>query len=351
MKKIFFIVFLILNMFLSAFAEEKVLFGAEDKENPLHIWNIELTDYWVKLSDQILKDYENINLTHHQKIMLLLKYTEKFSIGFPQNGGHPKYVIEEQKGACGTFTNVFAALIRVNGYSVRFINMYNYPTNLGHTVAEVFYEGKWHLYDTTYSAYFTTDPSNVVNPYVLSFDEIKRGDIKSHIQINNLNRYYKQGELASKFVSYDIYKYSNPSCPIGMGYKMYFPLYLDLKNKNKISKEDFNTKNQGATYIGVAGINQNHKYEISGLQEEANYSLILSPSFIGGHKELDSIVLVVSSSCDIKADKIEYFAKDQKDISIDFMATSNKCNITIETNLSDQFMKYLSLKQISLIQK
>lgn len=230
-------------------------------------------------------------------------------------------------------------------------NMYNYPKDNGHTVSEVFYNGKWNLYDTTYSAFFTTEPSNIINPYVLSFAEIKNGNFESYIQINNLERYYKDIPSASQFVSYDIYKLSNPSGPIGMEYKMYFPLILDFKNKPQILKEDFNTKNQGVSYIGIADTNQNHKYEISNLEKGNRYALVLSPNFIGGHRELENIKLIISSNCTIDKNEILYFSNNKNDIEIVFNASSNKCNITVETDLSGEFMKYLSLNKISVIKK
>lgn len=57
-------IFLILSCFLisqSSWANdnsnpaEKILMKANDKNNPLNIWNMDLTDYWSKLSDDILK--------------------------------------------------------------------------------------------------------------------------------------------------------------------------------------------------------------------------------------------------------------------------------------------------------
>ncbi|XOB65737.1 transglutaminase-like domain-containing protein [Deferribacteres bacterium DY0037] len=279
-KKIIFLILLVMAICLPASAKENVLFGPTDTENPLHVWNIEITDYWLNLSNKILSNYANAGLTPHQKAMLFLKYTENYKIVFPEQGAHPKYVVEEQVGSCGTFTNVFLALMKVNGYNGRIANLHNFPANYGHTVAEVFYNGKWHLYDTTYSAYFTTEPGNIVDPYILSFDEINKGNSKAYIQIYNLERYYK-GILASKFISFDIYKLSEPAGPIGLKHKMYFPLSLDLKTKPKISKSDFNTKNQGASYIGAAGINQNHKYTITSLVKNNKYKLVLTPNFIG----------------------------------------------------------------------
>ncbi len=351
MKKIVVFILLILGTVTSLFAEEKVLFQADDKKNPLHIWNIELTDYWVKLSDEILKEYKNVKLTPHQKAMIFLKFMEDFDVGFPKQGPHPKYVVEEKIGACGTFTNVFNALMAVNGYEARVVNLYNYPTSeMGHTVSEVYYNSKWNLYDTTFSGYFTTDIENLIDPYVLSFEELKNGK-NSFLYINNLNRYYKTVDIQRNFISHDIYLKSNPSGPIGLDKKMFFPLYLDAKNKNIIKKADFSLKAQGASYIGVAGINQNHKYEISNLEKGNHYALVLSPNFIGGYKELENIKLIISSDCNIDKNEILYYGNDKNDIEIMFKASSNKCNITVETDLSGEFMKYLSLNKISVIKK
>lgn len=351
MKKIVVFILLILGTVTSLFAEEKVLFQADDKKNPLHIWNIELTDYWVKLSDEILKEYKNVKLTPHQKVMIMINYMSDYKIGYPSQG-NPKYVIEEGVGSCGTFTNAFVALMKVNGIESRQIGLYNYPKNTGHVVAEVFYDNKWHLYDTTYSGYFTTEPENVTNPYVLSFDELK-GDFseKYYKVFYNLKRYYKSQKLASEYFSKEIYKFASPSGIIGASHRMFFNLFLDLNTKPTITKEDFGPKNQGAGYIGAAGLNQNHEYKISNLEKDNNYALVLTPNFIGGHKELENIKLIISSDCNIDKNEILYYGNDKNDIEIMFKASSNKCNITVETDLSGEFMKYLSLNKISVIKK
>ncbi|XOB95823.1 hypothetical protein ACMC5U_13060 [Deferribacteres bacterium DY0609] len=37
------------------------------------------------------------------------------------------------------------------------------------------------------------------------------------------------------------------------------------------------------------------------------------------------------------------------DIEINFRATKNKCDVTVETDLSGEFMKYLSLNEIKIL--
>ncbi|WP_236686238.1 hypothetical protein [Taylorella equigenitalis] len=76
-KFILFILFSSLNInalgqTTSTVLGETVLMSSTDKNNPLYVWNIELTDYWSKLSDEILKGYKekNIQLTPHQMAMI-----------------------------------------------------------------------------------------------------------------------------------------------------------------------------------------------------------------------------------------------------------------------------------------
>lgn len=355
MKKIIF-VFLVLFLQQLSYAqelnnkdEEKVLMSAMDKNNPLHIWNMELTDYWVKLSDEILKDYKKTKLTPHQMAIIFLSFTEDFDIGYPKAGPHPKNVVNEEIGACGTFTNVFNALMAANGFKARVINLYNFPTNeLGHTVSEIYYDGDWHLYDTTFSGYFTTEPSNIINPDVLSFEEIKNNKPGTLI-IKNHRRYYKTIPLQRKFVSRDIYLNANPSGPVAFDYKLYYPIALDPVNRPVINREDFALKAQGGSFIGIGGANANHNYHIKGLVEKKKYSISITPKSIGGHKDLNNIKLLVSSkNCSVDVNEITYKQGDKNDLLINFTANGTSCTITVENNESPEFMKYLSIKKISV---
>ena len=352
MKKIVLIILIFLHV--SLYTKEQILYKANDKDNPLAIWNLPITTYWSELSEKILKDYKDIKLTPHQQAMLFLKYTEDYSIGYPKQGANPKYVIEEQIGSCGTFTNVFLALMKVNGFNGRVVGLYNYPKDTGHSVAEVFYNDKWHLYDTTYSSYFTTTPSDIIHPNVLAFKEVKKSNSENTtIYIANIKRYYKYANLAKQYVSFNMYKLSNPSGPIGMKNNMIFPITMDFKTKRVITKKDFGPKNQGASYIGVAGVNQSHRYILNNLKSNKNYILSLTPKFIGGHKDLDRFDLYISSEhCIIQNKTITYLANSKKTIQINFnTANEEMCIIDIYHKLSGDYMKYLSLNKIELKEK
>ena len=353
MNYIFLILIIIFSLSSSVYSNEKVLFSKNDKSNPLHVWNLDITNYWKELSDKILAHYKNIQLTPHQKAVIFLDYTSEYKLGFPVGGAEPKNVIKEKTGACGTFTNVFLALMRVNDIQGRIVNLYNFPKDTGHTVAEVFYDNKWHLYDTTYAAFFSFNPSDMLDPKVLSFKELKNlQEIQKVFRtIINYKRFYKYRSNAEKYVSFDIYKKANPSGPIGLKNKMYFPIYLDLKKKNTINKKDFGPKNQGAGYIGVAGINQNSKYIISGLTKNKKYAIILEPNFIGGDKNLNSIDLqLTSQDCNLLKQYYKY-TNNGHVIKLNFIAAKKTCNIIVDTNLSGEYKKYISLKSIKIIEE
>lgn len=331
--------------------KEKVLMSATDINNPFHTKNLELTDYWVKLSDDILKDYKEFKLTPHQLAIIFIDYIDEFKLGYAKGGSNPKYNVEEKVGSCGAFTNIFNALMAVNGYKVRAVGLYNFPKENGHVVAEVLYDNKWHLYDTTYGGYFTTDPSNIIDPYVLSFEEIKENK-PSTLIIHNHSRYYKT--LGGRqFINREIYLNANPSGPLEFDNKLYFPIDLDLINKPAISQENFRGKAQGAAYIGIGGVNANHTYKLTNLEDNGSYNLSITPSHIGGQthikNNLDKIKFQVSSKdCKVSTDELIYINKDKNDIVLNFKAIGNSCTITIENNEPPIAMKYLLIKKISL---
>ncbi len=70
-------------------------------------------------------------------------------------------------GACGTRTGIYISLAKAVGLKVKPYSIYNFgKVGSGHTAAQVFWDGKWHYMDVTYSGYFEKDGD------ILSFDEV-----------------------------------------------------------------------------------------------------------------------------------------------------------------------------------
>lgn len=335
--------------------EYKIILEANDPKNPLHVWRIPITSYWIDLSNKILGEFGN-QLTPHQKAILFMTFMNDFKVGFPSKAD-PITVVEEKIGACGTYSNVFCALMIVNNIPCRIVNLHNYPTNYGHTVVEVFYDNKWHLYDPTYAAYYTTTPNEIKNPTVLSFEELRKCYGFRHEVVRiilNPKRLYEGLPVSLSFAGPDIFVKANPAGPIGPDKPFFYPIYLDLTNKNIINKEDFGPRNQGAYYIGAAGINNNWIVILSNLKPLKKHTLTISPEYLGGEFNPDKDIfyakaIPVSKGCKIiRGSNYQARVNDIKDWLIEFIPDSNECKIKIFHSYKGPNFFYLKIKLIKL---
>jgi len=332
----------------------KIVLEANDPKNPLNVWRIPITSYWIELSNSILGPMRN-KLTPHQKAVLFMIFMNDFKVGYPSKSD-PMTVVKEKIGSCGTFSNVFCALMAVNNIPCRIVSMANYPKNNGHAVAEVFYDNKWHIYDPTYAAFYTTTPNEIKNPYVLSFDELRKGEgLKPNVVriILNPKRLYLGFPRSLQFVGPEIYVKANPAGPIGPDKPFFYPIVLDLKNKNAITEKDFDPKNQGVSYLGAAGINNNWILILSSLKPRKKHTLVISPKFLGGEFNIEDIfkaeAVSLSENCTIISGK-EYQAKyrEIKDWIIEFIPSSEKCRIEISHPYKGPKFFYLRMKYLKL---
>lgn len=67
--------------------------------------------------------------------------------------------LQERRGACGAVAWMFIEMAKRLGYPARARGIFCLPIQGGHVVAEVKYNGAWHLYDPTFGVYFTSDGS------------------------------------------------------------------------------------------------------------------------------------------------------------------------------------------------
>ncbi|WP_133127709.1 D-glucuronyl C5-epimerase family protein [Legionella nagasakiensis] len=244
---------------------------ASDPKNPLHIFRLPVTQRIKKLSDELAQGVQN----DHEKILKFMDYIGRFRVGFATDAT-PETTINKQVGACGAFTNVLVALAASQGIPSHYLNLMNYPKSQGHTVAEVHYEGKWHLYDPTFNAFYSLQDQ--LQP--LSFSEIKKICNTQPESLHLNAKIYRPG-----FTSYTgcpIFLNASPSGVIGPDQVMIFPLQFDNKKLKKIEKKDFDTTYQGANFIGAASINQQQEWHIKNLSIGEKYEFIVQPESIGG---------------------------------------------------------------------
>jgi hypothetical protein len=83
--------------------------------------------------------------------------------------GSPRRVLEDGSEFCGHLSTAMETLLTVGGYQARALHMSDGKEPLGtHVVVEVFYGGKWHLYDPTFGYKFQNEQGEV-----LSYNDVR----------------------------------------------------------------------------------------------------------------------------------------------------------------------------------
>ncbi|KEF38848.1 transglutaminase-like enzyme, predicted cysteine protease [Schinkia azotoformans MEV2011] len=330
--------------------------SGNDIDNPLTIFRAPIQKSVYNLSNEIIGN--DSNLSDHEKVIKYIDYMKSYKIGFASNALAIN-TIREKIGQCGSFTNTLIALAKSQGINGRVIYMMNYPENAGHTVAELWINGKWRMYDPTYGVYYTNTPNNFKNPNILSFNELKNGggrDKNISRVITNQIRLDEGKPLSYKFINLEIYEKSNPSGPIGPNNIFIYPLKMDAVTKNVITKVDFSLKNQGAEYIGVAFINSNHSWTFSSLVKDKVYKFVITPGLLGTEKGLeDEFKISVESLSGMKiiGAKEKAFNKIQgtfEALEIKFVAKDTQAKLLISHPYIDDKFHYLMIDKYELIE-
>lgn len=333
--------------------DESILISGSDPNNPLYVWRQPIPKWLVNVANDCLDN--DSSLTPHQKLMKFMNFIKDFRIGLNGSSSLEETILTHI-GSCGDYTNIFLALAATQGIPGRIISLANYPQNYGHVVAEVWINGKWMVYDPTYSAYYTDTPEDTVNPNVLSFTELRNGrgydpDVKCIVG----NKARLSSELAYEFLGPGIYARANPAGAIGPDRPFIYPLTLDLIEKPFLSKDQYGTSNQGASYIGAAGICNMQKWTLTSLEPGKNYNFIVVPDWLGG--ELLSSEMTFTASVRILSGGIinrgETFVipNDNKAHApwvINFTALNDTVEVLLEHPYRGPLYRYLKIKEYKL---
>ena len=186
------------------------------------------------------------------------------------------------------------ALAASQGIPGRFVNLYNYPKNDGHTLAEVFIDNKWHLYDPTFDTTYNSIEKS--GEPLLSFAEtLERYKTRPNSIKIKTNNYRPDFE---SYTGKNIFLNAFPLGIIGPDHPMIFPLVLTLGQQDKIEKKDLGPEFQGADYIGAAAVNHQQQWQLKGLSSGKIYEFIIQPDFLDGDNTVDNKKFIVSIGID-----------------------------------------------------
>lgn len=111
------------------------------------------------------------SLTDEEKSIRILKYIASSVTNSPNDGPASK-IIRDGFALCGGKSNALIMLCRTAGMPARYVGSMYMPALRSHALGEIFYEGRWHLYDATYGIFFYSNSTYDGSGYVLSFHDL-----------------------------------------------------------------------------------------------------------------------------------------------------------------------------------
>jgi hypothetical protein len=140
-------------------ASETSLPGDEDASSLNNILKTIFPHGWASLSDE-------------EKSIEILKYvSSSLKLKGGAEGGTATKIIKDGVALCVGMARVFNMLCRSIGMAARPCSAKYLPTLDSHVVAEVFYDGQWHLFDPTFGLFFYSNPDYDRTGHIISFHE------------------------------------------------------------------------------------------------------------------------------------------------------------------------------------
>ncbi|TKR56514.1 transglutaminase domain-containing protein [Allopusillimonas ginsengisoli] len=316
--------------------------GPKDESNPLSIFRLPITMKLKSQSDRLALTAKS----DHERVMRFMDYISKFRIGVARDSS-PDAVLDEQVGACGTFTSTLLALAAAQNIPGRSISLLNYPHADGHAVAELFVQGKWRLYDPSYNTFYID--KNDAGGLPLSFNEIRTLYKTSPEQVEIVSNMYRPGmEL---FTGRNIFVLSQPAGVIGPDHPMVFPLSLDVNKLPMLDETMFGPEYQGASFIGAASTNQNQHWLLSGLVPGKRYRFEVMPAFLGGDLESDDVVFVLSAEVSLRSGEkslnhtFDFSRKPIEGWPIEFTADDSTAIIDLSHSYRGPGFRYMQMSK------
>jgi len=113
----------------------------------------------------------NTKLSDEEKSIGILRYTAA-SIADAPNEGSATQILRDGFALCGGKSNVLIILCRKARMPARYVGSMYMPRLRSHALGEVFYEGRWHLFDATFGIFLYSNEVYDGSGYVISFHEL-----------------------------------------------------------------------------------------------------------------------------------------------------------------------------------
>lgn len=110
-------------------------------------------------------------LAEEQISIEILRYVST-SLRLEGNSGTATKILKEGHAICGGMSISFQTLVRMTGLPARYIGIFGVVNQGSHALAEVYYDGQWHLFDPTYGLFFYSEPDYNQTGHIASFAEV-----------------------------------------------------------------------------------------------------------------------------------------------------------------------------------
>ncbi|MGH2566920.1 MAG: transglutaminase domain-containing protein [Bacteroidota bacterium] len=111
------------------------------------------------------------NLSEEEKSIRILKYVSSVLVA-KSNQGSATSILRNGYALCYGKSKVFTILSRKAGLPARFVTTMYVRDLKSHVLSEVFYDGKWHLYDASFGIFFYSSPEYDEQGEVISFHDL-----------------------------------------------------------------------------------------------------------------------------------------------------------------------------------
>ncbi|MGE5775802.1 MAG: transglutaminase-like domain-containing protein [Chloroflexota bacterium] len=110
-------------------------------------------------------------LTEEQISIEILRYVST-TLRLESNSGTATKILKDGHAICGGMSISFQTLVRTAGLPARYIGIFGVVNQGSHALAEVYYDGQWHLFDPTYGMFFYSKPDYDHTGHIASLTEV-----------------------------------------------------------------------------------------------------------------------------------------------------------------------------------
>jgi len=115
----------------------------------------------------IVNNVTDQNMTDRQKVIALMLWThdnvKHLSSDMPTYNLPAKEIVQRGYGWCWQSSQVFITLCQYTGYDARQITIFHTNDLWTHSVAEVYYNDSWHLFDPDHGVFYSFDDGTVAS--------------------------------------------------------------------------------------------------------------------------------------------------------------------------------------------